>query len=114
MGVDNIKKVVKVDRVKRFSLHDSNFERPNPDNVAAALCKMGSESQPGDTCVFYYAGHGNRDSGIPLEGNRCMSPERIRGAIMKNAPTGVKFLVIMECCHGEAQLPLRFKWDAGI
>lgn len=84
---------------------------------------MITNSQPGDTCLFVYSGHGGDKSWFGesrqflccIGGNdrEYLWDSELHG-VLNSAQPGVKILVLLDCCHAGymAGLPYRFKSTA--
>jgi hypothetical protein len=95
---------------------------PTADNIKRALRRRIHESQPGDTLLFVYNGHGD-DRGWDWKTQRrrqylcCIGSndseflwDNELHEILNTAHAGVKILVLLDCCHAGyiASQPYRF------
>jgi hypothetical protein len=93
-------------------LTDHTPELPIRDNVLVALKAIAKASEPDDTLIFFYSGHGDEDCGesylvartgkhLALE-DTAIKVSRIK-RIMEEAPARAK-VIILDACHSGADI----------
>lgn len=93
-------------------LTDDTEELPSRDNILVALKSIADATEPDDSLLFYYSGHGDEDKGesylVARNGRRLVLRDtavhvsRIK-EIMEQAPARAKIL-ILDACHSGANI----------
>lgn len=93
-------------------LTDDGPEMPTRANVLSSLQAVANATEPGDSLLFYYSGHGSavkdtsylvaRDGRFNVLRDTAVSVTRIK-EIMNNAPARAK-VIILDACHSGAQI----------
>ncbi|KAI8464022.1 MAG: metacaspase type II [Monoraphidium minutum] len=89
---------------------DPSLEMPTGAAIKRKLSELVAASQPGDSLVFHYSGHGTQiPSTSPEEADRkdeCLCPADMNvitdddlRRILKDLAEGVTFTMIADCCH---------------
>lgn len=98
---------------------------PSKKNILAAIRRMMNPKalKRGDTCVFYFAGHGKykgvdvqKDFVVLGQNYVCVNnKEKIHAKelnpIFHRAPPGVKVLVLVDACHSGFIVNLKLEWS---
>ncbi|MCA9874328.1 MAG: caspase family protein [Anaerolineales bacterium] len=93
-------------------LTDDGPEIPTRANILSSLQAVAAATEPGDSLLFYYSGHGSavkdtsylvaRDGRFNVLGDTAVSVTRIK-EIMNDAPARAK-VIILDACHSGAQI----------
>ncbi|XVF49471.1 hypothetical protein PTKIN_Ptkin04bG0015300 [Pterospermum kingtungense] len=96
-------------------------KRPTKSNIFKALTWLVQGCWPGDSLVFFFAGHGSREKGqlklVPLDHDECepitIVDDELYETIIRPLPQGAKLHVIIDACEsGNALgLPFRYRTD---
>lgn len=93
-------------------LTDEGPEQPTRGNILSTLQAVASATEPNDSLLFYYSGHGSafgntsylvaKDGRFNVLGDTAVSVTRIK-EIMNNAPARAK-AIVLDACHSGAQI----------
>lgn len=111
-----------------IKMHDTSTILPTKVNILGQLVSMLTTSVSGDVLLFHYSGHGsqlNDVTGDEIDGrdevmipsdyftnNSIITDDEIKVAITQNLKSGVKLIVVLDCCHSGTMFDLKYNFKS--
>ena len=88
-------------------LTDDTINKPTLFNIRNELYNIFNTSNPGDTIVIHFSGHGTANGSlVALDGS--LSGSEFTNIVLNNLKEGVKVLVVLDCCYSGAIMNLKY------
>jgi hypothetical protein len=104
-----LKEVYGYTSFKRLS--DDTTIKPYKKEILDEIIDLLNNSNPGDTIIFNFSGHGTEYGSLLTLDGEYISGDYIFKTITTYLKDDIKLLIILDCCHSSSVIQLKYTWD---